>query len=231
MFVPSLAFGIPMPKPSPIEWHEAWLTSPETYSLSGFVTIASVKVGTAEYYLTQAVSGWFDPSAGLFRAFGLPFIVGRGDSPGAAYLDWELRFHHELQRLLSVEYFELGEGDIARRKALEGLVDMVRYRNTAPYYRQKIGYVDQARPYPSRIRWLDGQVFRIDYRKAPDPTLAGLLAGQWIEAQVRMDPVSETVAEIVTYRRIAPPAGGARGAPEQRPLSDLPRSTRKWTAE
>lgn len=189
----------------------------------------AVRVGGAEYFFREPVTGWFNPWTGEFRVFELPFLSGSGDRPGESFRDWQRSLHSEFQKLMFTRDFDLDEAEARKKRALERVIDVTRYKNTTPYVTQRIGCVDQARPYPSRIKWMDGRTYSIDFDHASDPRLGSLRIAQWVEAQVRVDPRTDQIMEVVAARPLRRRPVGDDGASGELPIIKLPESNRPWT--
>ncbi len=130
------------------------------------------------------------------------FFFGRGVSPTEARQDWLDRVHADFQRLFRTRPFEMTEDDAAKWDKLRSVIDVALYRRTTPITERQIGYVDQARPLPKRIAWIDGQKDRVSFDQMP-PEFAAMKAGQWFEASVQRNPVTRELIRVVDLRRIS----------------------------
>jgi hypothetical protein len=192
----------------------------------------SIEIAGASYHFSQPMRAFYDPHIRVFQVLELPFISGHGLNEKTARRDWALCFHAAFQKLLFTRDFELDDKERERKLLLQQKVDVTRYMNTVPQIVQKVGRIDQARAegsYPTRITWLDGRHYAIDYDRADIPKLARMVVGQWLDAQLRIHPKTNEVLELLSVRAIKRPDVGAENLLEQVPRVEAPESDRSWT--
>ncbi len=192
----------------------------------------SIQVAGATYHFSETVRAFYDPHNSVFQVFGLPFIRGHGSNEDAARGDWERSFHAAFQRLIFTRDFELDDQQRERKLLLQQKVDVPRYMNTVPQIVQKIGRIDQSRAdgsYPTRITWLDGRHYEINYDKANVPKLVRMVVGQWVQAQLRIHPKTNEVLELLSVQAIKRPEVGAEDLLAQVPKIEAPETDMSWT--
>jgi len=112
---------------------------------SGEQPIGELVVGSTRYPLRRPLRGVFYPA----RAAAFEYIVeelghyfvGRADTRQAAFENWRDRVHAAFQRLIRMRPFEMDAEDEARWSTLESVVDVPRYRKTAPITMRQLGKV------------------------------------------------------------------------------------------
>jgi hypothetical protein len=129
--------------------------------------------------------------------------VGQGDTPTQAFEDLSVQIHTAFQTLVRKRPFEMDEDERSRWVRLTGIIDLLYYRTTTPVTTYEIGQVHRdmiARPH--RIEWITGKSYVIEPHRVPGD-LMGCPPGQWIEAVVRRDPMSHSVIQIESIRKIS----------------------------
>lgn len=212
---------------TPHEQVVGWAGDYSTFALEAMPS--PLQVGGAEYRFCEKLTALYDPLFRVFRVLELPFIEGGGEDENEARRDWELTFHATFQRLMLTRDFELDDSERAQKSQLVRFVDVPLYMNTTPYVLQKIGYIDQERPYPSRITWIDGQSYYIEYERVSDPSLDKMIVGEWLEAELRIDPASNQILEVLSVRGIEKPACAAEKVWENLAIYEGPSSDEEWT--
>jgi hypothetical protein len=155
---------------------------------------------------------------------------GRGETPLLAGQEWERKLHATFQLLYGKRQFEMSESERKQWQRLVAAIDVCRYRESTPLALRQIGQVRWGnRPYPSRILWIEGGEERFSLEQVP-AALAGCRPGQWIEADVQRDPITNRLICIDHIQRIATvqPLTELQAAQAWAalPKSDLPR--REW---
>jgi hypothetical protein len=195
-------------------------------------------VGETTYRLRRPVQGVFVPGTKsgweLWVEGFSPLFVGRGDHAERAFHDWRDQVHGAFQSLYGKRPFEMSQDERQAWDVLEGLIDVVGYRNETPVLVRQLGQITQARPWPREITWVDGsKETNIDLALMPGE-LAGFKPGQWFEAIVERDPLTWRLRRVRHAQRV-PSLVPLQGADLERYWSalpttaSLPDSTDDWT--
>jgi hypothetical protein len=106
------------------------------------------------------------------------------------------------------------------------------YRQNIPLSVREIGFISYGkRSYPSQIHWINGRMDKISLAQAP-PELADCKTGQWIEAIVKRDPVTnhliliDHIEKIMSLHR--PSASKLAENWESLQKAELPKSEWEW---
>lgn len=164
-----------------------------------------VRVGKACYrFIRPARINYLPADRGwICYVSGLTSYLGNGETPEQAFEELKVRIHTAFQTLLTKRPFEMDEDEHSRWVELTSVIDLLHYKTTTPVTTYEIGQVSFAKvAHPHLIKWINGTRYRIDPHKVPGE-LMSYRPGQWIDAVVRRDPVSHTVVEIESVRRIS----------------------------
>lgn len=195
-----------------------------------------VQVGDACYRFVEPLQlslGWIE---GMWVCYADRFkYIGRGQSPGEARQDWERRFHSGFQALYGKRPFEMTSEENAQWGELLSLVDVAAYRQEVPLSIRKIGQVRYGHAsYPTRIDWLDGQRDHVALDLAP-PELASCRTGQWIDAVVVRNAVTNKLQRITHLDKIATvhtmTESDAERHLHETPKADLPKTKWDWAGD
>lgn len=167
-------------------------------------TLRVVKVGSAVYRFEeplQLAHGWV-AGTWVCCTTGFPY-VGRGETPALARREWERQFHAGFQALYGKRPFEMTTEESRRWGELVSVVDVDSYRKETPLSMRQLGEVRYGHAqYPTMVRWLDGRRDRIELEAVP-AELASCRPGQWIDAVVLRDPVTNRLQRITHMDKIA----------------------------
>jgi hypothetical protein len=134
---------------------------------------------------------------------GLTGYSGNADTPEQAFEELKIQIHTAFQTLLRKRPFEMDEDEHAKWVELVGVIDLLHYKTTTPVTTYEVGQVSFAKvAYPHHINWINGKRDPIDPHKVPGE-LMSCRPGQWVDAVVRRDPVTQEVLEIESLRRIS----------------------------
>ncbi len=161
----------------------------------------------------------------------LPIYSGKGKSAEESFEDLKINIHVDFQQLQRIRPFEMNDDEKSRWSDLASVIDLLEYRMTTPVVVREIGQVSyhmRSRPY--RIKWITGENYIIEPERVPGDLMA-CRTGEWIEAVVKRDPVTNRVLEIESINRIRfriPTETEIRKFWGNIPLADLPRSDWSW---
>jgi hypothetical protein len=164
--------------------------------------------------------------------FGFTY-VGTGVTPLQALQDWKERVHADFQALYAKRPFEMTAEEVERWASLNGIVDVLEYRQTTPLQVREIGCVHwDRRPFPSSIAWIHGRLDRISLEDSPSD-LAGYRPGQWVDAIVERDPLTSRLLRITHVQRIPTirpeSESGIEKAWDRMATAKLPDSDADWS--
>jgi hypothetical protein len=201
---------------------------------NSFTTIGveSISVGTSTYrfIIKNAVCECFSRNGKWICVLKqLPEYQTEGDTTDDAFRLLQEILHIEFQRLYAKRPFEMTEDENRRWLRLANTIDLFEYKTTTPLSYRKIGYVSYGKvSWPVRIKWIDGEIFPIDPFHVPGNLMA-CKPGQWIDAVVAVDPISDKIIKIDSFERISfhiPMASEAKRYWESLPKVSLPQ--KEW---
>ncbi len=142
-------------------------------------------------------------NAWICRIGGLEEYHGEGDTSENAYNELIETIHIEFQRLYRKRPFEQNEEERKRWKILANTIDLLHYKANNPISIRTIGCISyQKISRPARIKWIDGTNYKIDPMKVPGE-LMSCRPGQWIEAFIKIDPITQKIIKIESFQKIA----------------------------
>jgi hypothetical protein len=202
------------------------------------IPVNGFSVGDATYRLRRPVQGYFMRQADgscLFLVDGFnPTFVGKGERARDAYDNWRDLLHEVFQTLYGKRQFEMTDEERDQWSVLDGMIDVVSYRNETPLVVRQVGCVSGHRTgQPMEITWVDGRKERVCFSQMP-PEFAGYQVGQYFEADVEREPLSGRLNRVRHVQRIHSlrPLTGSQLEEfwDSLPGTDsLPRSNRDWT--
>jgi hypothetical protein len=174
-------------------------------SLSALTEIRrDIRIGETYYRLIGPAAVSYIPRAEGWACYlnGLTGWLGNGGTPEQAFDDLKIQLHTIFQTLLRKRPFEMTEEERSRWVQLTGVIDLLYYKTTTPIITHEIGQVSFGKiDHAHHIEWINGTTYLIDPEKAPGE-LMSCRTGQWIEAVVRRNPLSHTILEIESIRKI-----------------------------
>ncbi len=149
------------------------------------------------HYILTARGGWMCFISGLAR------YAGNGETPDKALEELKMQIHADFQTLLRKRPFEMDNGEHSKWVQLTSVIDLLYYKTTTPMITHEIGRVSFGKiARPHHIEWINGARYQIDPREVPGE-LMGCRTGQWVEAVVRRNPVSQAILGIDSVRKIS----------------------------
>ncbi|MGE5609295.1 MAG: hypothetical protein ACM359_08580 [Bacillota bacterium] len=141
-----------------------------------------------------------------------PHIVGGGKTPMEAREDFARKVHILFQEIDNTAEFERTDKQQRLWGVFAGLIDLRQYESAKSITVTQIGQITRRlRAGRVRVRWATGLIERIDIAKA-SPEFAVLKVGQWFEAVVRRDYLSDRLLAVEHVSGIRKPEYG----PEER---------------
>ena len=129
--------------------------------------------------------------------------VGNGDTIEQAFEELKLAIHTDFQRLERKRLFEMDEEERTKWTQLTNVIDLLDYKMTTPIVTREIGEVSFWKiSRPHSIKWISGQTYFIDPHKVP-AELMSCRPGQWVEAIVKRDPITNREIEIESITKIS----------------------------
>jgi hypothetical protein len=207
---------------------------PKGTSVSGRVRINRIDVGPTVYDLLRPIlvnHSWQDSWLCWAPDFGFAYI-GKAEVLPKAYLNWQELLHADFQKLYSKRPFEMTDAERDRWQLLVTVIDVVHYKQSTPLSVREIGCISFGkRSYPTVIKWIDGRSEAVSLGQAP-PELAHCKPGQWIEAIVKRDPLTNRLVAIDHIEKISslhmPSPAKLTNEWEAMPKAKLPHSEWDW---
>jgi len=157
--------------------------------------------------------------------------IGNGNTIDQAFEELKLAIHTDFQRLDKKRPFEMDEEESNKWTQLTSVIDLLHYKMTTPIVTREIGEVSFwkiSRPYS--IKWISGQTYIIDPYKVP-AELMSCRPGQWIEAVLKRDPITNREIEIESITKISfriPQPSEVKALTESLPKADLESTGWSW---
>jgi hypothetical protein len=157
--------------------------------------------------------------------------VGKGDTIKTAEEELKLAIHTDFQRLERKRLFEMDEEERIKWTQLTSVIDLLDYKMTTPIVTREIGEVSFekiSRPYS--IKWISGQTYVINPYKVP-AELMSCRPGQWVEAIVKRDPITNREIEIESITKISfriPQESEVKALWERMPKAQLESTEWAW---
>lgn len=203
-------------------------------SVTGKLPIHKITVGPTVYELLRPIQlnhWWQDSWLCCAPDFGFAYI-GQAETLPNAYVNWQELVHADFQKLYRNRPFEMTRTERDRWHLLVTVIDVLWYKQNTPLSVREIGYVSYGkRSYPTHIKWINGRSDAISLGQAP-PELADCRPGQWIEAIVKRDPVTNRLVTIDHVEKISslhmPSSGTLRNEWKAVPKAKVPHSEWDW---
>ena len=167
--------------------------------------IDSFSVGNSYYKFVEPVDVNYLPFTGNWKCsiYGLPTYSGTADTRENSFDNLKIEIHSDFQKLIRMRPFEMTADEQRRWSELCNVIDLLHYNNTTPIVLKDIGevrYEMRSRPY--KINWINGRSYIIDIARAPGE-LMSCKSGQWIEAIVKKEPITNKIIEIEAINKIS----------------------------
>jgi hypothetical protein len=204
-------------------------------SMTGKQIVHNIKVGSATYELIRPVQINFTWVGNTWMCwaddFGFTYVGTDGTLP-AAYSNWENLVHADFQTLYHKRPFEMTPEEEKRWNSLVSAIDVLYYRQNTPLSVRELGCVSWEKyQFPTRINWINGKSDRFLLSQVP-PELAECRPGQWIDAVVKRDPVTNRLISIEHIQKVKtlfePSLSQLNREWESIPKADLPKTKWDW---